>query len=1515
MHHLEIYQLDGPEAVPQPPPAATDPNDFDFSQVAAPASSWGPVATVASSARFNRLLWSVPVKDRTLGVLAGGMANGELVLWDAQTVINGAGAPDAEATTADSVVFRSNNHTGALAGMDFNNQQKHVLATGAGNGEIYIWDLETPAKPYSPGPRSTKLEDVTSLAWNNQVTHILASASTTGYTVIWDLKNRREVMSLSYAQQLQMPGLVGGGNGNGRRGVTAVAWNPDNATQLVTATEDDQNPVVMMWDLRNAQAPERIFSGHSKGILSLSWCKMDADLLFSSGKDNRTICWNPTRGEMVGELPVSSNWVFDVQVNQHNPNLLSTASFDGKIAIHSLQSTNEGEDVSATAATAGQPTDDPFAAAIYSASATSSFSLKQPPKWYRRPVGASFGFGNQLVHFAAPSEAARATATTMGTAVPHTVAISTVVTDKPLLCHALELEGALETNAVGEFCEQRIRAASSPLEAKNWRVLKLLFENDARDKLVRFLGFDKEELRARVQAALARSAGEETPTATEMALPTALAEAATSTVPTDDTAAAPGAEVPDLSGELGDLTVEDEAPADGAAEPTTEAAATAEANPFATSGAAGGDFFEQDFTAPPADIDAAPASTAPVTTSSTTTAAPLWTTPLQLNLAEGGLDGLITEAVLIGDFDRAVEVCLRNDRFADALILASCGGADLLARTQQAYFAQQGQRASYLRLLHGVVSGDLSDVVEHAAIHEWDQILVLLCTYAQGEQFSTLSEKLGARLETAWQTQSPGNANSTLLQAAVVCYLAAGSLDSVVKIWLYLQKMQVDEEVAGGAIDSPENPEVRAVALQNLVEKVSVFRKAVDYIDTAVETPLGSAVRNPAEDPATESAGGRSTFTLAPLYDIYLDYAQWLIVQGQGAIAAKYVKRTPDDYYRPTATGQNALAILKDRLYQAGYLGGDANIPPSFPFDPLEVGADGQTHQPSAAESYPQSSAYDTAAAAAPTGNAYLAAGYGAQDYGHYPSTTAQPSYGQPPASQVPAAGQYGHYGAYGDNSAATSGYPAPAQQYPAATQQHAATGYGYGQAYQQPEPTPGYGAVPNPIAPFPNQNTGYSNQAPAADTPAAGPPPSQQRNLPAYHDPPTLAMNRKRNPSASKAAPIVAPFPNAQPSAPTPGSAPSVGPPSSHGGPGSRITSPPPPPPTGARPPQRAYRTSISKPAPASPSTQPPPPPQSGYGPPPSGYPGPPPSAGQPRPQPTPYHPPHQGGPRPGPPPHHHNPSGYPSQPQAPQQQQQQPPPPPTAQYPSQPSAYGQGPPPPPPTAQPRPPPGSGAVRPPPSGYTPRPPHPGPAGTPGYPSARPVPPRGPPSQAGPPSSQQPAGGPYPPPSGAHHHPHPGYPRAGTPQSVAQQRAHTPSASRPGTPSAAGPGAASSSPANHSGKYPPGDRSHIPDGQKIIFTALTAGLQQARAVAGPTQKRMMDDTEKRLHQLFDLMNGGDLPASLEEPLTALAHALQNRDFNQAHQVYLKLIHSNFDSSQRWMMGVKRLVETLKSVSG
>jgi protein transport protein SEC31 len=156
-------------------------------------------------------------------------------------------------STSQSLILRNTTHTGPVRGLDFNPIQTNLLASGGINGEVrvgvvnfqttltpllqvYIWDLKDPSKPYSPTPgaRSSKLDEITSVAWNQQVQYVLAGASSTGYTVVWDLRGKREVVALAYGGGAgTLAGQVGSGTGmavGGRRGMSDIAWHPDNVS-------------------------------------------------------------------------------------------------------------------------------------------------------------------------------------------------------------------------------------------------------------------------------------------------------------------------------------------------------------------------------------------------------------------------------------------------------------------------------------------------------------------------------------------------------------------------------------------------------------------------------------------------------------------------------------------------------------------------------------------------------------------------------------------------------------------------------------------------------------------------------------------------------------------------------------------------------------------------------------------------------------------------------------------------------------------------------------------------------------------------------------------------------------------------------------------------------------------------------------------------------------------------------------------------------------------------------------
>lgn len=49
-----------------------------------------------------------------------------------------------------------------------------------------------------------------------------------------------------------------------QRRASVLQWNPEIATQLIVASDDDRTPTLQMWDLRNSVSPLKEFVGHTK---------------------------------------------------------------------------------------------------------------------------------------------------------------------------------------------------------------------------------------------------------------------------------------------------------------------------------------------------------------------------------------------------------------------------------------------------------------------------------------------------------------------------------------------------------------------------------------------------------------------------------------------------------------------------------------------------------------------------------------------------------------------------------------------------------------------------------------------------------------------------------------------------------------------------------------------------------------------------------------------------------------------------------------------------------------------------------------------------------------------------------------------------------------------------------------------------------------------------------------------------------------------------------------------------
>lgn len=744
-----------------------------------------PCGTFSSSHRYHKLIWGAPgngSKDMSAGVLVAGGENGNIILYNPSEIIAGG---------EEAVIGQNDTHSGPVRALDFNPFQNNLVASGANESEIYIWDLNNFETPMTPGSKSQPSEDVSCVAWNRQVQHILASANPSGRAVVWDLRKNEPILKVSdHTNRMHCSGL---------------AWHPDIATQMAVASEDDRMPVIQMWDLRFATSPLRTLESHTRGILAIAWSLADPELLLSCGKDNRMLCWNPNTAEVVYELPTATQWCFDIQWCPRNPAVLSAAAFDGHISIYSLMGGNldaqRQQQVDNISSSFGNL--DPFGTgqalpplhlpqAITQPGAV--MPLKKPPKWIRRPVGATFAFGGKLVTFQNLKPQAQAQ---QQQEAPFQVFVSQVVTESELLNRSNELQNTIHSGSFVEYCQSKINAAQTDFERNVWGFLKVNFEKDHRNKYLELLGYKQEELTEKIATVLQSDA--------------------------DKT----------------DLPA-DQDPGDS--EQTTESAEDNLATEDQSLGETDDEHEEDE-----EDLDLNMATSEKQVEKET-----------KFNISvSGDVDGLITQALLTGNFEGAVDLCLHDNRMADAIILAIAGGQELLAKTQKKYFAKT--KSKITRLIDAVVTRDWKEILQSCDLQNWKEAFAALLTYVGPDEFATLCDYLGARLES--------EGDNDLQAQACLCYICAGNVEKLVVCW---------DRAQNG--NSP-------LALQDLIEKVVILRKAVELTQGAHNNGVG-----------------------AVLAEKMSQYAGLLAAQGSLVAALSYL---------PTDANQMAILHLRDRLFRA----------------------------------------------------------------------------------------------------------------------------------------------------------------------------------------------------------------------------------------------------------------------------------------------------------------------------------------------------------------------------------------------------------------------------------------------------------------------------------------------------------------------------------------------------------------------------------------------------------------------
>lgn len=102
-------------------------------------------------------------------------------------------------------------------------------------------------------------------------------------------------------------------------------------------------------------------------------------------------------------------------------------------------------------------------------------------------------------------------------------------------------------------------------------------------------------------------------------------------------------------------------------------------------------------------------------------------------------DGLITQAVLLGNIEAAVSLCFASKRYADAIILSMAAGPELLARTQYKYFSEQSSALN--SLINSLVTENWAEVVKNSDIKCWKEVLIGIFTHSNMQERSALCGK------------------------------------------------------------------------------------------------------------------------------------------------------------------------------------------------------------------------------------------------------------------------------------------------------------------------------------------------------------------------------------------------------------------------------------------------------------------------------------------------------------------------------------------------------------------------------------------------------------------------------------------------------------------------------------------------------------------------------------------------------------------------------------------------------
>ena len=221
------------------------------------------IPSIASTSLANSI---VPISVRVVDT-SGNVAWKSFALWDA------------EAEHSNIATFE---HTAGVRSVSFS-PDGTLLASGASNGTIFVWDVETGEKVETLAGQGGIISlsfspDSTLLAWS--------SFGSSSRVFVWDVETGERVETLAGHTD----------------GVRSLSFSPDGSL-LAVGTRDGR---IFLWDVAVGERVETLI-GHTDGVESVAFSP-DGSLIASASSDGTVKLWDVDTGGRIETLIEHTGW-------------------------------------------------------------------------------------------------------------------------------------------------------------------------------------------------------------------------------------------------------------------------------------------------------------------------------------------------------------------------------------------------------------------------------------------------------------------------------------------------------------------------------------------------------------------------------------------------------------------------------------------------------------------------------------------------------------------------------------------------------------------------------------------------------------------------------------------------------------------------------------------------------------------------------------------------------------------------------------------------------------------------------------------------------------------------------------------------------------------------------------------------------------------------------------------------------------------------------------------------------